>query len=55
MNDDDDLIETFETLTEVKQFTPSSLMVNVDFNDLLVNNSVEEAFELIGKLKDLLQ
>lgn len=32
----------------------SSLYVNVDFNELLSTRSEQEAFELLGKLKDLL-
>jgi hypothetical protein len=54
MMDDDDLAETFETLTEVKTFQPTTLYVNVDFNDLIDSLGMEIAFETVGKLKDLL-
>jgi hypothetical protein len=40
--------------TELKELSVGSLYVNVDFNELLSNRSEQEAFELIGKLKDLL-
>lgn len=40
--------------TELREITTGSLFVNVDFNELLSTRSEEEAFELIGKLKDLL-
>ena len=40
--------------TELSAIAQSSLYVNVDFNELLSTRTDEEAFELIGKLKDLL-
>lgn len=53
-DDYEDLTGTFATLSEVKQIQPGSLYVNVDFNDLLATMTEEQAFEIVGKLKDLL-
>jgi hypothetical protein len=41
-------------LQEIKEVTCGSLSVIVDFNELYHDESEERAFELIGKLKDLL-
>ena len=40
--------------TELQALATSSLYVNVDFNELLATRTETEAFELLGKLKDLL-
>jgi hypothetical protein len=50
--------ETAEQLAaEIRnmEFSAGSLYVNVDVNDLLETHTEEETFELLGKLKDLLQ
>ena len=57
MNHDDVPDMTAETvyeLSEMAEMTSPSLSVMVDFNDLLSDYGQHEAFELIGKLKDLL-
>lgn len=46
--------EPFELLSEIREVTCGALSVVVDFNDLLTDHGEERAYELIGKLKDLL-
>jgi hypothetical protein len=53
MNDDLEPLLLSEEL--VSEMSMPSLSVNVDFNDLLQSVDEAKAFELIGKLKDLLQ
>ena len=53
----DDLSDdiALEELTMVEEsFSSPTLSVMVDFNDLLSDQGESHAFELIGKLKDLL-
>lgn len=47
--------EQFIAEVSSMEFSPGSLYVNVDVNDLLETHTEEEMFELLGKLKDLLQ
>jgi len=49
--------ETEQLAAEIRnmEFSAGSLYVNVDVNDLLETHTEEETFELLGKLKDLLQ
>jgi len=49
---DDELLEEITMVEESFMATPT-LSVMVDFNDLYTDHQ-EKAFELIGKLKDLL-
>ena len=44
----------FETLPEIREFGMSSLSVVVDWMDLVESKGEEAAFEVVGKLKDLL-
>jgi hypothetical protein len=53
MNDDLEPLALVEELTT--EMSMPSLSVNVDFNDLLQSLGEAETFEIIGKLKDLLQ
>jgi hypothetical protein len=48
---------TEELAAEIRnmEFSAGSLYVNVDVNDLLETHTEEEVFDLLGKLKDLLQ
>jgi len=51
MHPDDDFVELQSSLGEV---SCGALSVVVDFNELLSDKGEEEAFRLIGTLKDLL-
>jgi len=60
MNNDNEQPETGTTeelAAEIRnmEFSAGSLYVNVDVNDLLETHTEEEVFDLLGKLKDLLQ
>ena len=46
--------DEFETLTEVREFSCPTLSVVVDWNELMSDYSEEEAYRIVGKLKDLL-
>jgi hypothetical protein len=48
------LVESMETENETISMPTSGLYVNVDVNDLLETHSIEEVFEFLGKLKDLM-
>ena len=43
-----------ETTELAETYTPSPLMISVDFNDLCVRYGVDEALVIVGKLKDLM-
>ena len=40
--------------SELREIATPTLFVNVDFNNLLDDFTEEKAFEIVGKLKDLL-
>ena len=45
---------SIEEIVEERTISLPSLNVNVDFNDLMDSKGVQEAFKIIGELKDLL-
>ena len=47
--------EVFEEITKVEHFSPGSLMVNVDYLELVEKYGEEESWVILGKLKDLLE
>ena len=46
--------DEFETITEMKEISCPSLSVVVDWNELMSDKGEEEAYRIVGKLKDLL-
>jgi hypothetical protein len=50
-DEDEDLTQMFEDLKELR---PPTLSVHVDFLELMEKYGEEEAFIMLGKLKDLL-
>lgn len=51
---DEPLEESVVLRTEMAEIKPTMLYVNVDFNMLLADCGEKRAWEMIGKLKDLL-
>ena len=49
------LREAFETTLEstIETLPPVTLNVHIDVNDLLENRTVEDVFDILGKMKDL--
>jgi hypothetical protein len=50
--DDDEL--SLDDIVMERTVTLPMLSINVDFNDLMEEKGITEAFEIIGQLKDLL-
>ena len=49
------MTDEFETLTEeIREISVPALSVVVDWNDLMGDKGEEEAYRIVGKLKDLL-
>jgi hypothetical protein len=50
--DDDEL--SLDDIVMERTVTLPMLSINVDFNDLMEEKGIQEAFKIIGELKDLL-
>lgn len=50
----DDLTGELVELTEIREYHPGSLLVSVDYLDLVDRYDEAKAWEILGKLKDLL-